>query len=102
MRLWSNAGLGAVCHDGRTGRTPEQSAAAAKKAIDTAEGIWKGSKSEGALFMAGYLDAEAGAGVVATSRGLFAYHRSSSVRRSNTARTPEGTGSGWASTNARE
>jgi len=82
--------------------SPEQRAAAAKHAIDTAEGVWKNAKADGALFMAGFLDAEAGATIVATSRGLFAYQRSSSVRLSNTARTPEGTGSGWAGANARD
>lgn len=82
--------------------SPEQRAATAKKAIETAEGVWKGANATGALFVAGFLDAEAGATVVATSRGLFAYHRSSSVRLSNTARTPDGTGSGWAASNARD
>ena len=88
--------------DSTANLSPEQGAATAKKAIDTAEGIWKGSKGDGALFMAGFLDADAGAAVVATSRGLFAYHRSSNVRMSNTARTPDGTGSGWAAANARD
>ena len=82
--------------------SPEQRAAAAKKAIETAEGVWKGANAPGELFMAGFLDAEAGATIVANSKGLFAYHRSSSVRLSNTARTPEGTGSGWAGSNARD
>jgi predicted Zn-dependent protease len=82
--------------------TPELRAAAAKKCIETAEGIWKGANSPGALFMAGFLDNEAGATIVANSKGLFAYHRSSSVRLSNTARTPDGTGSGWAGSNAHD
>ena len=82
--------------------SPEQRAAAAKSAIQTAEGIWKGAGSPGDLFMAGFLDADAGANIVANNRGLFAYHRSSNVRLSNTARTPEGTGSGWAAANARD
>ena len=82
--------------------SPEQRAAAAKKSIETAEGVWKGANASGALFMAGFLDAEAGATIVANSKGLFAYHRSSSVRLSNTARTPDGTGSGWAGSNARD
>ena len=82
--------------------SPEQRAAAAKSAIQTAEGVWKGANAAGDLFMAGFLDAEAGASIVANNRGLFAYHRSSSVRLSNTARTPEGTGSGWAAANARD
>ena len=52
--------------------------------------------------MAGFLDAQAGATIVANSKGLFAYHRSSRVNLSNTARTPDGTGSGWAGSNARD
>jgi predicted Zn-dependent protease len=84
------------------GLSPEARAGAAKKAIETAEGVWKGAGAKGDLFVAGFLDADAGANVVATSKGLFAYHRSSSVRLSNTARTPEGTGSGWAASNGRD
>ncbi len=80
--------------------SPEQRAAAAKKCIETAEGVWKGANAPGVLFMAGFLDTTTGATIVANSRGLFAYHRSSSVRLSNTARTPEGTGSGWAGSQA--
>jgi predicted Zn-dependent protease len=88
--------------DNTANLSPEQRANAAKTAITTAEGIWKGANSAGALFMAGFLDAEAGATIVANNKGLFAYHRSSSVRMSDTARTPEGTGSGWAGSNARD
>src|SRR4029079_18899947 len=84
------------------GLSPESRAAAAKKAIETAESVWKGAGSSGDLFVAGFLDADAGANIVATSKGLFAYHRSSSVRLSNTARTPEGTGSGWAAASSRD
>ncbi len=88
--------------DSTANLTPEQGAATAHKAIQTAEGVWKESKGSGDLFMAGFLDADASAAVVATSRGLFAYHRSSNVRMSNTARTPDATGSGWAAANARD
>lgn len=49
------------------------------------------------LFVAGFLEANGGARCVATSRGLFAYHASTSVSLSCTARTPDGTGSGYAS-----
>ncbi|MGH7656250.1 MAG: TldD/PmbA family protein [Gemmatimonadaceae bacterium] len=85
--------------DATANLSPELRAAAAKKSIETAEGIWKSANAPGALFMAGFLDAEAGATIVANSRGLFAYHRSSTVRLSNTARTPDATGSGWAAAN---
>ena len=43
-----------------------------------------------------------GAIAVATSNGLFAYHRTTDADLSVTARTPDGTGSGWASAGARD
>jgi predicted Zn-dependent protease len=67
--------------------------------IDTAEAAGSG---EGKLFVAGFLQANAGANAVATSRGLFAYHRNSSADLSTTVRTPDATGSGWASAGARD
>ena len=55
------------------------------------------------LFVAGYLEANATPAIaVATSRGLFAFHSSTEVSLSTTVRTPDGTGSGWASDGARE
>src|SRR4030095_7219512 len=39
---------------------------------------------------------------VATSSGLFAYHRSTDADYSVTARTPDGTGSGWARAGSRD
>jgi predicted Zn-dependent protease len=54
------------------------------------------------MFVAGYLEANATARAIATSRGLFAYHRSTDVRLSSTARTPDATGSGWAASGARD
>lgn len=48
------------------------------------------------LAVAGYIEANAGVAAVATSRGLFAYHPSSTVTMSTTARTSDGTGSGYA------
>ena len=45
---------------------------------------------------------ERGSNAVATSRGLFAYHRNSDVDLSTTVRTPDATGSGWASAGARD
>ena len=79
--------------------TPELRAAAAKKIIDVAE---QTGKSQGTMFVAGFLRANAGANAVATSRGLFAYHRNSDVDFSTTVRTPDATGSGWASAGARD
>ncbi|MEP6780955.1 MAG: TldD/PmbA family protein [Gemmatimonadaceae bacterium] len=79
--------------------TPEVRATAVQKNIATAEDE---GKSVGKIFVAGFLDATAGANAVANSKGLFAYHRSTSVSLSTTARTPDATGSGWSSAGARD
>lgn len=47
---------------------------------------------------AGFLSLNAGSVAVANSRGLFAYHRSTAFAFTNTVRTDDGTGSGWAGT----
>jgi predicted Zn-dependent protease len=78
---------------------PEVRATAAKAAIAAAE---TAGKAAGDLFVAGFLRAGAGAQAVATSRGLFAYHRNTDVDLSVTARTPDRTGSGWSSAGARD
>ncbi len=55
------------------------------------------------LFVAGYLEANAThMNAVATSKGLFAFHQGTDVNLSNTVRTTDGTGSGWASAGARQ
>ena len=85
--------------DTTAGLTPEARAVAAKKTITTAE---QAASAVGNMFVAGFLRANAGANAVATSRGLFAYHRNSDVDLSTTVRTPDATGSGWASAGARD
>ena len=55
----------------------------------------------GQILSAGFLNAHAIAVAVATSNGLFAYHRTTDAELSMTARTPDGTGSGWASAGSR-
>jgi predicted Zn-dependent protease len=59
-------------------------------------------KPAGAIFSAGFLEANTRAIAVATSNGLFAYHRTTDADFSMTARTPDGTGSGWAHGGARD
>lgn len=81
------------------GLDPEKRAAATKAAIQAAEAA---GRSVGTIFVAGFLTANAGANAVATSRGLFAYHRNSSANLGITARTPDATGSGWSSAGARD
>ena len=49
------------------------------------------------LETAGFTETVAEAQALATSRGLFGYHRSTRAYVSATARTPDGSGSGWAS-----
>ena len=78
---------------------PETRAAAAKRVIQRAGEV---GKSAGDVFVAGFLEANAGARAIATSKGLFAYHRSTDANLSTTVRTPDGTGSGWASGGARD
>ncbi|HLG56345.1 MAG TPA: TldD/PmbA family protein [Vicinamibacterales bacterium] len=59
-------------------------------------------KAAGEIFTAGFLEANAQVVAVATSKGLFAYHRTTDANFSVTARTPDGTGSGWASGGAHD
>ena len=81
--------------------TPEARALAVRNAIGAIEELGKAQKQD--LFVAGFLQADAGVGTaVATSKGLFAYHPRSSVDLSITVRTPDGTGSGYASRGARD
>ncbi|HWN67569.1 MAG TPA: TldD/PmbA family protein, partial [Haliangium sp.] len=49
------------------------------------------------LEAAGFTETVAEAQVIASSRGLFGYHRNTRAYVSETARTPDGSGSGWAS-----
>jgi len=78
---------------------PEARAAATKRVIDQATSA---GTALGGLFVAGYLEANALSRAIATTKGLFAYHRSTDANLSATVRTPDGTGSGWASAGARD
>ena len=72
---------------------------AVKRVVDTAK---QAGKEAGDLFVAGFLDVHARTTAVATSNGLFAYHATTDVDLSATARTPDRTGSGWAHTGVRD
>jgi len=77
----------------------EQRAAAVSGLIAAAKAV----DPQQDLFVAGYLEANASHGrLIANSKGLMAFHADTSVDLSNTVRTPDGTGSGWASNGARE
>ena len=54
------------------------------------------ARKAGDLQAAGFLLVEARSSALGTSRGLFAYHRSTSANYTLTVRTADGTGSGWA------
>jgi predicted Zn-dependent protease len=73
-------------------------AAAVKRVIEKAG---ETGKAAGDVFVAGFLEANAGSRALANSRGMFAYHRATDANLSTTVRTPDGTGSGWASAGAR-
>jgi predicted Zn-dependent protease len=77
----------------------EARAAAVSRAVRAAT---EAGKPAGEMFTAGFLEANAQAIAVATSRGLFAYHRTTDASFSVTARTPDATGSGWASGGAHD
>jgi predicted Zn-dependent protease len=69
---------------------PARRAEAAETCIETAR--------RAGCTSAGFLSLQAGSNAVANSRGLFAYHRASAFAMTNTVRTTDGTGSGWAGT----
>jgi predicted Zn-dependent protease len=54
------------------------------------------------LVGAGFANLSAGAEAIGNSAGLFGYHRATSAHFSQTVRTPDGRGSGWASDAGRE
>ena len=78
---------------------PEMRSGAVNRAIEAATAA---GKPAGQIFSAGFLEANARVVAVATSNGLFAYHRTTDADFSVTARTPDGTGSGWASGGSRD
>lgn len=82
---------------------PEARALAVKRLLDAAraQGTAAGIPADD-LFVGGFLEANARATAVGNSAGLFAYHAGTDVSLSNTVRTPDGTGSGYASQGARD
>src|SRR5688572_9196129 len=75
---------------------PEARAMAAQTVIDSEQA------RSNRLAIAGFIEANAGASAVATNSGLFAYHASTDTSMSTTARTPDGTGSGYAVAGSRD
>lgn len=75
--------------DSTAGRTPNDLAEASRAALEV-------SRRSQALDVSGFLTIGATAVGLANSAGLFAYHPSTSARYTVTARTRDGTGSGFA------
>lgn len=69
--------------------TPEWRAASVKTAIDLSR--------QKDVVSAGFVETSAQVNAVATSKGLFGFDRFTGADYNLTARTPDGTGSGWAS-----
>ncbi|HVF41199.1 MAG TPA: TldD/PmbA family protein [Gemmatimonadaceae bacterium] len=78
---------------------PEARAAAVAKVLQSAATV---GKPAGDVFVAGFLEANARVNAIVNSKGLFAFHRTTDASLSTTVRTPDGTGSGWASGGARD
>jgi len=78
---------------------PEARAAAVTKVLQSAATV---GKPAGEVFVAGFLEANARVNAIVNNKGLFAFHRSTDVSLSTTVRTPDATGSGWASGGARD
>ncbi|HEU4403744.1 MAG TPA: TldD/PmbA family protein [Polyangiaceae bacterium] len=80
-------------HDEATASFPhERRGAQVREAIDAC--------GRAGVAGAGFFDSLAGAYVIASSAGLRAEHRETRAAFSMTARTPDGTGSGWAGTSS--
>lgn len=82
------------------GDTPGFDAATAERGAEVlAEGVARclDDASRAGLEAAGFTETAAEVSVMASSRGLFGYHRGTRAYVSETARLPDGSGSGWAS-----
>lgn len=75
--------------DGTAALSADDRARAAMSALGPA-------RSSNDLTVAGFLSTGANATAIGNSAGLFAYHRSTNASYTLTARTTDGTGSGWA------
>jgi predicted Zn-dependent protease len=82
--------VGAAFADATRDATPDQLARAIQPVLQEAE-----AKK---LQASGFLEVDSGFSSFGTSKGLFVYDRSTRALQTITARTPDGTGSGWAGT----
>lgn len=73
----------------------------AAKRADAVNKITSIAKQEN-LVSTGFLEVDVSANAISNSKGLFGYHRQTTVALTTTIRTPDGTGSGWAGTQAND
>jgi predicted Zn-dependent protease len=78
--------------------TASLSAAQRASAVNAITSVSK----EAGLVSTGFLEVNAAASSVGNSKGLFAYNRQTTVALTTTVRTADGTGSGWAGTQAND
>jgi predicted Zn-dependent protease len=83
-------------HESTAALDAPRRAAVAASAIEQAEAAPQD------ITAAGFMDVRSGASAIGNSAGLFAYHAATSVAYSLTARTGDGTGSGWSGVGHRE
>lgn len=74
----------------------EATATRGAEALAEGVGLCLRDATERGLVAAGFTETTAGATAIASSRGLFGYYQHTGAYVSETARTPDGTGSGWA------
>ena len=70
--------------------------ARSKEMIPAIRAVIEGARAKN-LVAAGFFERDASVDITANKRGLFAFERSTDSRLSTTIRTPEGSSSGWAS-----
>ena len=83
------------------GWSDDTAALTAAQRASAVNAITSVSKDAG-LVSTGFLEVDVSANSVGNSKGLFAYNRQTTVALTTTVRTPDGTGSGWAGTQAND
>ena len=92
----SMPGLGAQQYANFDNFIDGTASARSKEMIPAVRTVIEAAKAKN-LVAAGFFERDATVSVLANKHGLFAYERSTDARLSSTVRTPEGSSSGWAS-----
>ena len=93
--------LGPQTYNQSPGWSDTTAAMTADQRANAVNAITSHAKAQG-LVSTGFLEVDVSANAVANSKGLFAYNRQTTVALTTTVRTPDGTGSGWAGTQAND